>query len=98
MTRRSFALLRQTGQQYSGILLKAKLTVRPVAENELLVWISDPEYAQIQKSGDGLEFFPLELSKEPALVKLKNGVVSVGRKGETFRVFVQGKVTKCKMF
>lgn len=87
MTSRTLASLHKTSQQYTGILMKADLHVQPQSEQQLLAWISRAEYAQLQMAldeesevpEDNLEYQPLKLNKQPFMIKLKDGVVSIAQ-------------------
>lgn len=67
--------------------MRAQLTVTPVKEDELIATITNPEKAQIHTTlptgtdyeiPQGLvQYTPFTLSKEPFVIKLQNGVVSV---------------------
>lgn len=82
---RSLASLHEVGNEYSGILLKSKLTVRPKPDGLLQAQISQPQYAQIHAPlekgwetiipDSQLNYQPLKMSQKPFEIVMKNGAV-----------------------
>ena len=87
VTSRTLASLHETAHQYSGVTIKANLVIQPKDERELIAWIERAQYAQVQtplEKGEDfkipeneLEYKSLQMSKEPVIIKLDQGVVSV---------------------
>ncbi|RZC42857.1 vitellogenin [Asbolus verrucosus] len=83
---RTLTSLNQISNDYTGILLKAQLRVRPRSDGHLDAEILEPSYAQIQaelKNGwktyipeSELNYKELPFSSEPFQIKMKNGAVS----------------------
>lgn len=82
---RTLAALHQVADQYTGMLMKAQLTVQPQSGNTLRAQVSRAEYAQIHTELSGgwdseipegkLSYKNLPLSEKPFEIKLKNGAI-----------------------
>ncbi|CAH0562009.1 unnamed protein product [Brassicogethes aeneus] len=82
---RTVAGLQDVSDQHSGILLRAKLTVRPVSDENLMAKISNAKYSQIHtKMPEGwnsyipdsqLEWKTLDISEKYFKIVMTNGVV-----------------------
>ncbi|KAL1493355.1 hypothetical protein ABEB36_011424 [Hypothenemus hampei] len=82
---RTLSSLHETADHYSGIFLKAKLSVSLLINGKLQGKIVDPQYAQIQTQlPDGwqseipesqLSYQGLKLSQKPFQIELENGLV-----------------------
>ncbi|KAK6620190.1 hypothetical protein RUM44_006591 [Polyplax serrata] len=85
VTSKTLTSLQQVSDQYSGVVLRAQLTVTPMKDDELIAYITKPETAQVHTTlrrgveqeipQDVVQYTPLALSKEPFVIKMKEGIV-----------------------
>ncbi|KAJ8936451.1 hypothetical protein NQ314_012313 [Rhamnusium bicolor] len=83
---RTFASLHEVDNQYSGILMKARLIIQPKSDGKLQAQISDAQYAQVHshlQDGWNTEISDSELgyklfgmSNYPFQIDMKDGVIS----------------------
>lgn len=82
---RTLASLHQVDNQYTGIVIRAELTVRPKHDGLLQAKLQNTQYAQVHAKLPGgwkseipesqLSFRPMQLANKPFEIKLKNGTV-----------------------
>jgi Lipoprotein amino terminal region len=82
---RTLAALPDLKDQWTGVLMRAKLTVRPRDRNTLQMRLDDAEYTRINRQLDQgwdshisraeLQYQPMKMSNKPFEVQLKNGAM-----------------------
>lgn len=78
--------LHQVADQYVGIVMRAKLSVQPKSDSELVLKVNNAEYADVHANLTGgwngyipdskLSYQQLPISSKPFELRMKNGAVS----------------------